>query len=54
VEYRVQQREAFLEGVLAPLDLATVTFVSVGDAALDVSSDEEEPDAEEMSMAAHE
>ena len=54
VEYRVQQREAFLEGVLAPLDLATVAFVSEGDAALDGSSDEEEPDAEEMSMAAHE
>ena len=50
----MQQREAFLEGVLAPLDLATVAFVSEGDAALDVSSDEEEPDAEEMSMAAHE
>jgi chromosome partitioning protein len=54
VEYRVHHREAFLEGVLAPLDLATVAFVSEGDAVLDVSSDEEEPDAEEMSLAANE
>jgi hypothetical protein len=50
----VHHREAFLEGVLAPLDLATVAFMSEGDAALDVSSGEEEPDAKEMSMAANE
>src|SRR5262252_4599479 len=54
VEYRVHHREAFLEGVLAPLDLATVAFVSESDAVLDVSSDEEEPDAEEMSLVANE
>jgi len=56
VEYRVEHRDAFLEGVLAPFDLSTVAFVTEEGTALEASSEfeEEEPDVDEMSMAAKE
>jgi hypothetical protein len=56
VEYRVEHRDAFLEGVLAPFDLSTVAFVTEEGPELEASSEfeEEEPDVDELSMAAKE